>query len=139
MAEAEGIPPTASVASVGPSIRYIGAHCYVMNIVASTTTAQTVWDFNSGNGYIVGRIYVNGGAKLAVQGVGAYTVWQLSFNDIIIANLKTETATEDSPPTVYNDILIPPLTKVKLICDSDTTEANTLMSGIFTGRVYGAF
>lgn len=138
MTEADVIQPSASVASTGKGIRYIGEHCYVLNIVSATTADQTLWDFNSGSGYIVGRIYVNGGAKLSAQAVGAVTVWQLSFNDVIIANLKTETYQEDSPPTVYNDILIPPLTKVKLICDSDTTEAETLLSAIFTGRVYGA-
>ena len=59
MAKAEGIPPTASVASVGPGIRYIGNWAYAFSgditDAGSGSAATTLLDFTSGTGLIVAR------------------------------------------------------------------------------------
>ena len=70
MPETDVIPTSASVASTGPGIRYIGDHCYAMSGAITSTGSATGADtsylnFVTGTGYIVAKIiWIND--KLAV-------------------------------------------------------------------------
>ena len=138
MLEAEGIPPTASVASVGKSLRYLGEHCYAYSgLYAASQTAQTVLDFTTGAGYIVATFQLNGNVDDDSGGfVGAFSV--ISFNEITIAVIKTASSAEDSPTTVAIPLVVPPFTRLQASIDSSTDSADAWGSLIFTGRVYDA-
>lgn len=135
MPEPDANPASASVASTGLGIRYIGNHFYAMSgsILNSTTggpnntalkftsdslyaLAELSWISNSGDvgqdEYI--RIKMNG-----------ETVWDGKFN-------FAEVATNEQPLK----FLIPPLTEVEVLWGMQS-DAN-YVTVILTGRVYGA-
>ena len=136
MPETDTIPVSASVASPGEGLRYIGDHCYAYNIVAVSTTPVTHLDFTSGTGYIIGKLQCNGAADMGNIDRGQETVFRIDFNGVTILQLKTSSETDDNNPTVINEILIPPLTRVEIVADCDA--ANFGKTSIaFVGRVYG--
>jgi len=133
MAKAEGIPPTASVASVGPGLRYIGEHAYALSgqvtDAASGSAATTCLDYTSGEGYIIAKFAFGSDAT------GADTQFiDLSFNDLSV--FKTE---YDNSPMINDDqilkILIPPLTHV--IWKWGISSGTKRLCVVMTGRVYG--
>jgi len=139
MAEAEGIPPTASIASVGPSLRYIGGeHAYAFSgSFGASTASQTMLDFISGSGYVVGELIVNGQFNAGTGG-GGLSIWTLTLNDEIVAVLGTDTHENDMPPQCFQRLIIPPFTAVKLAMVSFENTAAELLTATFNGRVYGA-
>ena len=57
MPETDTIPVSASIASTGKGIRYIGDHAYAYSgavALDNTTDENTYLEFTSGSGYIVG-------------------------------------------------------------------------------------
>jgi len=140
MAEAEGIPPTASTVVPGPSLNYIGDHCFAFSgLAASSTTEQTLLDYNTGDsGYILGVFILTGGAKTSTSvGIGNTSIWRITLNAELVALVKTETSTEDMPSIENFEILLPPQTKVTVGLISDQNAADIYNSTTFTGRVYG--
>ena len=136
MVEAEGLPPSASIASAGPGLRYIGEYCYAYSgAYASSSTAADHIDFISGEGLILGRLYVNGAIDSG-SGSGEITTFTVKVNEITIAMMKTETIQEDNPGTVYQDLLIPPFTRVQVEVDSAEGDPARKTTVTFTGRVY---
>jgi len=126
-----------SPSSVGQGLYYLGEHAYGFSgELASTNSSLVHFDFSTGGSYFVGRVTCNGAAKVSDPTVGRTSIWQLKFNDELVASMKTDTVEEDQPGTVYNDIIIPPYTKVELTCRSDTSTADRLTSAAITGRVY---
>jgi len=99
------------------------------------TSPVTALSFTSGNFYLVGRIYCNGGVT-AGSASGNVSVFDISFNGTSIGLLRTRTAADDSPDTVYNDIIIPPYTEVQVTITSGGTDAAILTSVNITGRIY---
>jgi len=138
MAKAEGIPPSASVASVGKSLRYLGDHCYAYSgLYGASTTGQTVLDFTTGTGYIVATFQLNG--NINDTGGGFVAAWStVAFNGVNIAVLKTASSAEDSPTTATVHLVIPPFTRVEGNIDSASDSASAYGSLVFTGRVYDA-
>jgi len=132
MPETDVIPTSASTASVGKGIRYIGKHCYAISGSVSTTTAElTLLEFMSGSGYIIGYYspFHGGDTTQNMQ-------FKLYFNDLVITQVSTREAYDFIPGREVN-ILIPPLTLVKVTAkglESGTTDTQA----IITGRVYGA-
>jgi len=133
MAEAEGIPPTASVASVGPSIRYAGNWAYAYSgIIAVPDSLTTLINSTSGSGIIVARfqffLHANTGNNFE------YTV---KLNNQIILEYGTAGGTTgSSEPDNPMHVIIPPFTQVTvqvINLDSSTPQDNT---AIMTGRVY---
>ena len=65
MPETDTIPVSASVASTGTGIRYIGDHCYAFSgAVSASGSEQTLFDFTTGTGYIVATLTFNGANSL---------------------------------------------------------------------------
>ena len=137
MAKAEGIPPTASVASVGKSLRYLGNHCYAFSgAFGAATATQTMFDFTSGSGYIVATLTMTAPVKMADIGLGYYRGWQLDFNSQTVGLYKAETSTENMPTFIEVQILIPPFTAVLFTCVDSGDNATALGTANITGRVY---
>ena len=61
---------------------------------------------------------------------------KLNNNTVLVD--KTDAAEEDMPSANVSPIIIPPLTEVEVISDSNDTDANYIGSISFTGRVYDA-
>ena len=59
MPDTDTIPVSASVASTGPGIRYIGDHAYANNNASATDTETTILEFTTGTGYIIGEFNFN--------------------------------------------------------------------------------
>ena len=138
MIEADVIQPSASIASTGPGIRYIGQHAYAYSGAQSmSTTEQTALSFTSGSGYIVGDFFFTGGTAGGNPG-GGITTFEVTFNDVRVMWPKVETGLEQSPTYAKCNILIPPFTLVNVIVDSNVDAGALLTTVSLTGRVYGA-
>ena len=131
MAEAEGIPPTASVASVGPRINYVGnfAYAYSGNITLPDATLVEALNFTSGAGVIRSKFQYS----VDVDALSTeYLRLFITFNDeSIVYNFESRGAGAISDMPMY--LIIPPFTlvKVKLQGGSDA-----IATAWMTGRVY---
>ena len=50
--------------------------------------------------------------------------------------MKVDSAEEDHPVTVFNDLLIPPYTEVAVNVDSATTNSGRFSTLVMVGRIY---
>ena len=136
MPEGVGYGPQ-NTASVGLNLNVIGRHAYANSGEHSSAASSVLHlSFDTSAMYLVGRVTCNGAAKLTDPTVGRTSIFQLKFNGELVASMKTDTVEEDQPGTVYNEIVIPPFTKVELTCRSDTATADRLTSALITGRIY---
>ena len=139
MTEADDIQPSASIASPGFGLRYIGQHCYAFSgAVAALDSEQTVLDFTTGSGYIVATLTMTAPINMAAITAGIIRGYQLDFNGQTVGLYKTESAQEDMPTDTEVQILIPPFTAVVLTCIDSDANAAYLGTVNITGRVYGA-
>ena len=135
MTEADVIQPSASIASTGLGIRYIGdEHCYAYSgEITVSSSGHTMLEFTSGSGYIVGTIqFLYSGAFSAVMS------YQILLNNIVVgaySNGGSVAATGPEPDTPI-PILIPPHTILKVTATSDSSSRD--QSALLIGRVYGA-
>ena len=131
MTEADDIQPSASIASTGLGLRYIGNHCYAasgLKLSASSSSADILMlDFTSGNGYIVSKIYF--GNNVIPNYV---TYFAIDFNGERVMGYGESRSAE--PP--YQPILIPPFTRVQIYWGSNQADNDAYC--FLTGRVYGA-
>jgi len=142
MAEAEGIPPTASVASVGLGIRYIGDHAWCMSgTFDATQSTQTCLDFSSGTGYILADFQFNAAicvVNSSCVGSGFTQGFAVKFNGIVVAMVKAEALNEDMPTTATQRLIIPPFTRVVVTVISNTADSSFDSTVNMSGRVYDA-
>jgi len=142
MPQTDVIPTSASVASTGLGIRYVGnwAYAYSGVIVIDNDPAQTMFDFTSGSGLIVASFSFS--TADSDYGVGSKNIgYTLKFNNIIVFEQFSST---DSDGTLIYDgsafpqrIIIPPETQVELL--GFTNDPNNIdCYAMLTGRVYGA-
>jgi len=137
MAEAEGIPPTASVASVGPGINYVGKdHCFAYSgkiIVANSEI--TLLEFDSQIGLLKMRWewnYTNNNDTISTDD---YT-FRCYLNDLVITAAVTSTSDRFNENAKYKMFLVPPFTAVKITAENKNTSANNFCYSTITGRVY---
>jgi len=133
MAKAEGIPPTASVASVGPGLRYVGnwAYAYSGDLVTDSNNELTMLEFTTGMGIIVAKIQFND-----LSGSADLFTYKIYLNDVLMnAYNATAFSTEQNNPDPVLFMIIPPFTKVKCAAkNSAANNRNVIVA--FTGRVY---
>jgi len=141
MALAEALPPDASTASTGLSLRYIGDWAYASSGAFNSTTAeQEVLNFTTGSGFIVANFQFNGvvcNVNSSCVGGGAASAFTIKFNEIIVAKLKTETA-QELWHTVKNELIIPPFTSVTVDIISTQNDSSFDSTVNMVGRVYDA-
>ena len=138
MTEADVIQPSASIASTGLGLRYIGNRCYGLSgAIALANNSVDQFNFTSGAGAI-DMIY-NFGFSYSAMADGKNIGFTISFNDIEIMEMITELkpgAGRDLDVTTPFYFLIPPFTEV--IIQGTTSDAGVNCFGVLTGRVYGA-
>ncbi len=133
MTAADVIQPSASTASTGFGIRYIGSHCYaasgLKDSVSGSSADVLMLDFTSGSGYI--RALVDFGNHV----IGNYqTYFAIDFNGERVMAYGQDN--EPSQNTAPHPIIIPPFTRVQIYWGSN--QANNDGYCFLTGRVYGA-
>jgi len=140
MLEAEGIPPTASTASVGPGIRYVSKWAYAYSGLIGATDVETslLHFFTSGKGII----------KATVQFMYAAVSndpfkYRVYLNNLIVAQYGVTMSGDYSQPESgpENDnilLIIPPLTEVKVTAENEGSSNARDQCAIMTGRVYDA-
>jgi len=133
MPETDTIPVSASVASTGKGIRYIGGWAYAyskLTTVADTNT-HTLLDFTSGSGIIVAQA----------------TFYRRSWEDNDIAWFITMNGEEmlswigrvaENQGQNFFPIIIPPFTHLIGYVDKQEQTATSKVGMNITGRVYGA-
>ena len=139
MTEADVIQPSASIASTGKGIRYIGNHCYAYAGVFNATTSDvTVLNFTTGSGIIVGEVQFNAPFNPSTVITGKTAALTVKFNGQIIAALKATGDVETMPAMVTSQLIIPPQTEVLMTIISHGSDDSRKATITFTGRVYGA-
>ena len=135
MTEADVIQPSASIASVGKGIRYIGDYAYAMSgsvVSTSGTEAPNVLllDFTTGSGFIDSQI-------LFVSTVASNNklFFKIDFNEIEILRAVSQVYYEVNISPMR--VIIPPRTRVEVFWGVGNETADT-GSCIISGRVYGA-
>jgi len=140
MAKAEGIPPTASVASVGFGLNYIGKeHCYAYSgVVAVAPTETTMLDFTTGAGFIFGKFQFDY-ATLKDAAPGDDAFYKIEFNGLSICQYLDVGYSSSARADPHDPIpvIIPPFTHVVVSAEMGTS--NTINQAVrLTGRVYDA-
>ena len=133
-------PTSASIASPGLGIRYIGNHAYAYSgLLEVSADIVTVLSFSTGSGYLVGEFQVNAGYDDDnAAGAATPTLANILFNGNSIALVGCGGQTPDRrPSSISQKVVIPPLTEVVVTLDSTAT-ADHHYSMTFVGRVYGA-
>ena len=136
MAETDTTPVSASIASTGKGIRYVGKEWVYANsgkIATVTTNTMTLLEFETGPEILKAQI------SMVTFGVTAEDFqYKINFNDQQINEVyyidSYDSYTEDSRNFFY---IIPPFTKVKITGQSIGGGAGTI-GAMLTGRVYGA-
>ena len=136
MPETDTIPVSASVASTGTGIRYVGDYAYAYSgLVEVDNNETTLLDFTSGSGIITGKFQF----FYASSATHAYR-YIVYFNDLEVMNYRvfgsTDTNGEHQLPS-FVPIVIPPLTNVKATAENIGDASGNNQMGNLVGRVYG--
>jgi hypothetical protein len=120
----------------------IGSRCYAFTgAVSASDSLQTLFDFNTGKGFIIATLTMTATIRMVSGDVGSGYVrgWQLDYNGQTVGLYKADSASAgDNLPTVETEILIPPLTNVVLTCVDSASTVNWKGTANITGRVYDA-
>jgi len=118
-----------------------GNHAYAYSgTFESVNGEQTMLSFTTGNYYTVGTFTFNGPVRMAFATSGGNAVYQISFNDQVVALGRVDTITSNTPPAQnqLQEVVIPPNTAVTLIARCGEDIATELITATFSGRVYDA-
>ena len=138
MAKPDAIPVSASVASTGFGIRYIGDYCAAWSgVFTAQNTYQVFLSFTTGTGLIIGEFYLTAFAKPTATTMKD-TVGQILLNGEIVYTGFLGHSSNDQPTAANIPMLIPPLTKVVVQLIAGATGADDDATVHFVGRVYGA-
>ena len=131
MPHTDTTPVSASIASTGTGVRYIGNHLFGLSGSLDANGTNTYLEFTSGSGY----------ARVAIQcynndSTSEQIKWVITFNDITIIQFYQEgRGSAFRGQGVDNDLIIPPFTNVKITGDNNQ---QVFGSVVMVGRVYGA-
>ena len=135
MTEADVIQPSASTASTGPGIRYIGQHCYAYSgavNIAKPSIGNTMLDFTTGSGYIDMQFQYG---RRDFSGDDIY--FKIFLNSVLVQTTGNDTtqSAQYSQPLM---LIIPPFTHVEVLGRNITADTDRECFAIIRGRVYGA-
>jgi len=136
MPETDAIPVSASVASTGKGIRYIGnwVYAYSGTVSVSSSSNQHLLDFTTGAGLIVGSVELHGAFAQIGQNQMNFKVF---FNEETVLATFWEATLDASFLDYPTTLIIPPFTHCQMDM-AQSSGADKNMQLTFTGRVYGA-
>ena len=132
----EAVPASATVASTGKGIRYIGSHCFgYSGILNVGDSAVELLSFQSGAGYIVGKVQFYYPEAYTED----YKYSILLNGDVVFAYIAAANSGSDdsSEPDNFINIVIPPQTQVSITAVNNTDTDVRTQGVAFTGEVYG--
>jgi len=132
MAHTDVIPTSASIASTGKGIRYIGDWAYAYSGLSDTSSSNVNYlEFTSGSGLIVSKI------QPFYRADSTYNLsYIINFNGIEVYGFEV-TSSMDYTPYSEIHLIIPPNTEVAVSIRN--LGGGTSAAGVsLTGRVYGA-
>ena len=131
MAEAEGIPPTASVVVPGLSLNYIGSHCYAFSGVKALPSSEEAYlDFITGDaGYIVAKIKISADWS----GLGGNELYIAFYINGIQMMFERDTGNNYVPGNLEWPMFLPPNTHLEIKMNASAAQEADVM---FIGRVY---
>jgi len=136
MPEGVGYASSNVIAGTGLELNYVGNYVYAYSgTFQSVTQSATMLNFTTGSKSIIGELQCNGSVRISDSDSGDTTAFQVSFNGIVIALLKTETGLEDSPYLATQTFILPPYTNVQVLRDGTADNVNNLNTVGFTGKV----
>jgi len=133
MPETDTIPVSASIASTGTGIRYIGDWAYGYNSLAVTTTELSLLEFTSGSGLIIAKIQFN-----KTNEDGDDFLYQVYLNDEAVSGWVNYYGATGTSINNVTTVLIPPFSKVKCTADNVSGGSARPINCGLVGRVYGA-
>ena len=133
MPETDTIPVSASVASTGKGIRYIGDHAYAYSGVISVTDSEiTLLEFTTGVGYLTAKLQIN--FLPATENNIEYLIY---LNEIVVQGYHVKGGGLYTEPDNPLFLLIPPLTSFKATAENKTTTTGRDHAATLIGKVYG--
>lgn len=133
------VQPEASTVSTGQTFRYVGNYVYgYSGTFEATGSSADMFNFTTGSGIIKGEFTFNGQIRFVVGSSGGHSVFRLSLNGAVVGLYKADTAQMDQPNQLFQKVIIPPFTKVRVEVISGEVTDNELLTSSFAGRVYGA-
>ena len=113
----------------------IGSHCYAYSgaIANDGGNETTLLEFNTGKGYI------NGTIQTGISHTGDHSDtfrFRVYFNGQVVYDFLGDGAQFYVDPHIPINVIIPPLTKVKITGDNVASSATKLIEAIVIGRVY---
>jgi len=139
MPHTDTIPVSASVASTGFGIRYIGNWAYALSGQLDDFSSYTTGlEFTTNSGILKGIFQFDAAVQTSNPAAGDITLFKILINGVAVSITKLDGGQEDQPPTVKVPILLPPLTEVEVQYKGSTNSADYPTFLRFTGRVYGA-
>ena len=135
MPETDTTPVSASIASTGKGIRYIGQHAYAMSgLINADENLTTLLDFTTGTGYIEAWVQIYASTTQADD----YEI-NILMNDVkIISSEYEKSYSGQFVNGIPRRVIIPPLTQVKITAQNTQGSTHADWSAVVTGRVYGA-
>jgi len=139
MPHTDVIPTSASIASTGLGVRYIGKWAYAYSgQFSEVTTPQLVLDFTTGSGIIVAELQFNSFVGETDPNLGSRGTCAIVINGEALGIIKAASSSDATPSSVTQKLILPPLTHLTATIDASSTGVTSKGSVIFTGRVYGA-
>ena len=136
MPEGVAYASTNVVAGAGLDLNYIQDRCFAYSgLYEASTSEQTVLEFTTGSNLITGLFTYNGLTRIAASSDGGISAFQTQLNNIPVSQCKCDTAAHDMPSQVFQEIVIPPYTVVKVVCISSEDTANEKLCVTFTGTI----
>jgi hypothetical protein len=124
-------------ASTGLELNIIGDFCYAYSgAIQTTTSLATVLDFTTPGAVIDGTFYLTPFVDLTSVGAGGVTAFQVQFNGVTVLEVKSDSGSEQMPPTNIIEMIIPPYTKVNVQVISSSASAGFFATQIFKGKIY---
>jgi len=136
MPETDAIPVSASIASVGKGIRYIGQFVYgYSGRIAVGNSEILLMDFTTGSGLITANVQFFYAVDTSQNPNFAYTI---KINGAVVSKYVvngSSTYTSANNPVL---LVIPPQSHLELIAQNVEDSSTLTQSALITGKVHGA-
>ena len=136
MTEADVIQPSASIASPGLGLRYIGNWVYGYSGAVGADDSETdLINATSGSGIIVAQVMFR---YVGITPEGDNYVYRIRLNGEMVLSYLVDQSLENYAARHLAPIIIPPFTGVRLTAENTTDGSTHDQAALLTGRVYGA-
>jgi len=131
MVLAEELPPDASIASTGLTLRTVGNYCYAYSGVVGVDAEKTLLEFNSG------ALLIRSRSQAGYPNTsGDDFTYRIYFNNIVVYAFTSGGSNPHHEVDTWIDLIVPPFTRVKLTAENLDTGNERDQCFIFTGRLY---